>query len=150
MCFSRFCLDSYNREACEDDRREFLNGWYFLVIISDVLTIIGPILKMKMQAKSSTNYDVCSSFLGTSTLLVWVGIIRYLGYFQKYNYSQKRLVLSSFLNVVRDVVDRTELGRVFHQEGFVKENERESDLLPLWEGNTRRRWFAECRDLDGV
>ncbi|KAI7789600.1 rho guanine nucleotide exchange factor 3 [Triplophysa rosa] len=47
-------------------------------------------------------------------------------------YSQKRWVLSSFLN-----------------EGVVKENERESHLLPLWEGSTRRRWFAERRDLDG-
>lgn len=32
-----------------------------------------------------TNYDVCSIFLGTSTLLVWVSVIRYLGYFEKYN-----------------------------------------------------------------
>lgn len=35
-----------------------------------------------------TNYDVCSIFLGTSTLMVWVGVIRYLGYFEKYNVSQ--------------------------------------------------------------
>ncbi|XP_056614691.1 mucolipin-2 isoform X2 [Triplophysa dalaica] len=83
--FSRFCLENYDLEVCEDDQREFLNGWYFLVIISDVLTIIGSILKMEIQAKSLTNYDVCSIFLGTSTLLVWVGVIRYLGYFQKYN-----------------------------------------------------------------
>lgn len=36
---------------CEDDQREFLNGWYILVIISDVLAIIGSILKMEIQAK---------------------------------------------------------------------------------------------------
>ncbi|XP_056603283.1 uncharacterized protein LOC130420168 isoform X3 [Triplophysa dalaica] len=30
-----------------------------------------------------------------------------------------------------DVLDRTELGRMFHQEGDVKENERESELLPF-------------------
>lgn len=34
-----------------------------------------------------TNYDVCSIFLGTATLLVWVSAIRYLGYFEKYNVS---------------------------------------------------------------
>lgn len=32
-----------------------------------------------------TSYDVCSILLGTSTLFVWVGVIRYLGYFQTYN-----------------------------------------------------------------
>uniref|UniRef100_A0A3B4DYA5 Polycystin cation channel PKD1/PKD2 domain-containing protein n=1 Tax=Pygocentrus nattereri TaxID=42514 RepID=A0A3B4DYA5_PYGNA len=83
--FSKFCLKKYNRKVCEDDQREFLNGWYVLVIISDVMAIIGSVLKMEIQAKSMTSYDVCSIFLGTSTLMVWVGVIRYLGYFQKYN-----------------------------------------------------------------
>lgn len=83
--FSKFCVRKYNNKVCEDDQREFLNGWYILVIISDVMAIIGSILKMEIQAKSLTNYDVCSIFLGTSTLMVWVGVIRYLGYFQKYN-----------------------------------------------------------------
>lgn len=83
--FSRYVEDSFNRKVCEDDQSEFLNGWYLLVILSDILTIIGSILKMEIQAKSLTSYDVCSIFLGTSTLLVWVGVIRYLGYFQKYN-----------------------------------------------------------------
>uniref|UniRef100_A0A8D2ZMB9 Mucolipin TRP cation channel 2 n=1 Tax=Scophthalmus maximus TaxID=52904 RepID=A0A8D2ZMB9_SCOMX len=83
--FSRFFRENYNRKVCEDDQSEFLNGWYVLVIVSDLLAIIGTILKMEIQAKSLTSYDVCSIFLGTSTLMVWVGVIRYLGYFQKYN-----------------------------------------------------------------
>ncbi|XP_027027275.2 mucolipin-2 isoform X4 [Tachysurus fulvidraco] len=83
--FSKFCVWKYNHKVCEADQREFLNGWYILVIISDVMAIIGSILKMEIQAKSLTSYDVCSIFLGTSTLMVWVGVIRYLGYFQKYN-----------------------------------------------------------------
>ncbi|XP_034386126.1 mucolipin-2 isoform X1 [Cyclopterus lumpus] len=83
--FSRFFHENYSRKVGEDDQNEFLNGWYVLVIVSDLLAIIGSILKMEIQAKSLTNYDVCSIFLGTSTLLVWVGVIRYLGYFQKYN-----------------------------------------------------------------
>lgn len=32
-------------------------------------------------------YDVCGILLGTSTLLVWVGVLRYLSFFQKYNVS---------------------------------------------------------------
>ncbi|KAG5276234.1 hypothetical protein AALO_G00129550 [Alosa alosa] len=83
--FSNFILENYNRSVCDDDKKEFLNGWYVLVIISDILAIVGSILKMEIQSKSLTSYDVCSIFLGTSTLMVWVGVIRYLGYFQKYN-----------------------------------------------------------------
>lgn len=32
-----------------------------------------------------TSYDVCSILLGTATMLVWIGVIRYLCFFQKYN-----------------------------------------------------------------
>lgn len=49
--FSKFCVRKYNNKVCEDDQREFLNGWYILVIISDVMAIIGSILKMEIQAK---------------------------------------------------------------------------------------------------
>lgn len=35
--------------------------------------------------QSLTSYDVCSILLGISTMLVWLGVIRYLGFFQKYN-----------------------------------------------------------------
>ncbi|CAI9547367.1 unnamed protein product, partial [Staurois parvus] len=67
------------------DQMEFVNGWYILIIVSDILSIVGSILKMEIQAKSLTSYDVCSILLGTSTMLVWLGVIRYLGFFQKYN-----------------------------------------------------------------
>ncbi|XP_025913421.1 mucolipin-2 isoform X2 [Apteryx rowi] len=83
--FVNFFLEKYKRHVCNADRLEFINGWYVLVIISDMMTIIGSILKMEIKAKNLTSYDVCSILLGTSTLFVWVGVIRYLGYFQTYN-----------------------------------------------------------------
>ncbi|XP_009958134.1 PREDICTED: mucolipin-2 [Leptosomus discolor] len=83
--FVNFFLEKYKRHVCHADRLEFINGWYVLVIVSDVMTIIGSILKMEIKAKNLTSYDVCSILLGTSTLFVWVGVIRYLGYFQTYN-----------------------------------------------------------------
>ncbi|XP_053098769.1 mucolipin-2 isoform X2 [Hemicordylus capensis] len=83
--FVNFFLENYKRHVCNSDRLEFINGWYVLVIISDVMTIIGSIMKMEIKAKNLTSYDVCSILLGTSTLFVWVGVIRYLGYFQTYN-----------------------------------------------------------------
>ncbi|XP_011353874.1 mucolipin-2 [Pteropus vampyrus] len=83
--FLNFFLEKYKRRVCNADQWEFINGWYVLVIISDLMTIIGSILKMEIKVKNLTNYDLCSILLGTSTLFVWVGVIRYLGYFQKYN-----------------------------------------------------------------
>ncbi|XP_070602362.1 mucolipin-2 isoform X2 [Erythrolamprus reginae] len=83
--FVNFFLEKYKRHVCSADRLEFINGWYVLVVISDTMTIIGSIMKMEIKAKNLTSYDVCSIFLGTSTLFVWVGVIRYLGYFQTYN-----------------------------------------------------------------
>ncbi|XP_014401916.1 PREDICTED: mucolipin-3 [Myotis brandtii] len=83
--FVIFFLLHYKKEVSVSDRMEFVNGWYIMIIISDLLTIIGSILKMEIQAKSLTSYDVCSILLGTSTLLVWLGVIRYLSFFHKYN-----------------------------------------------------------------
>ncbi|XP_042534466.1 mucolipin-2 isoform X1 [Dipodomys spectabilis] len=80
-----FFLEKYKRRVCDADQWEFISGWYVLVIISDLMTIIGSILKMEITVKNLTNYDLCSIFLGTSTLFVWIGVIRYLGYFQAYN-----------------------------------------------------------------
>nr|XP_040040786.1 mucolipin-3 isoform X1 [Gasterosteus aculeatus aculeatus]XP_040040787.1 mucolipin-3 isoform X1 [Gasterosteus aculeatus aculeatus] len=82
------------------DKLEFLNGWYILIIVSDTLTISGSILKMEIQTKVLTSYDVCSILLGTGTMFVWIGVIRYMGYFRKYNI----LILTlraAFPNVIR-------------------------------------------------
>uniref|UniRef100_A0A3Q3JTR6 Uncharacterized protein n=1 Tax=Monopterus albus TaxID=43700 RepID=A0A3Q3JTR6_MONAL len=67
------------------DKLEFVSGWYILIIVSDILTIIGSILKIEIHSKVLRSYDVCSILLGTGTMLVWIGVIRYLGYFRKYN-----------------------------------------------------------------
>ncbi|XP_076431234.1 mucolipin-3 isoform X2 [Peromyscus maniculatus bairdii] len=83
--FVNFFLLHYKKEVSTSDQMEFINGWYIMIIISDILTIVGSILKMEIQAKSLTSYDICSIFLGTSTMLVWLGVIRYLGFFAKYN-----------------------------------------------------------------
>ncbi|NXJ06860.1 MCLN3 protein, partial [Odontophorus gujanensis] len=83
--FVHFFLYYYKKEVSFSDQMEFVNGWYILIMVSDVLTIVGSTLKMEIQAKSLTSYDVCSILLGTSTMLVWLGVIRYLGFFQKYN-----------------------------------------------------------------
>uniref|UniRef100_A0A6Q2XUA8 Uncharacterized protein n=1 Tax=Esox lucius TaxID=8010 RepID=A0A6Q2XUA8_ESOLU len=98
--YTDFCHVQHGKQVPWSDRLEFLNGWYILIIISDTLSIIGSILKIEIQTKVLTNYDVCSIFLGTGTMFVWIGVIRYMGYFKKYNI----LILTlraAFPNVVR-------------------------------------------------
>ncbi|XP_026179235.1 mucolipin-3 isoform X2 [Mastacembelus armatus] len=98
--YTFFCQNHCGKKAPWSDKLEFVNGWYILIIVSDTLTIIGSILKIEIQTKVLTNYDVCSIFLGTGTMFVWIGVIRYMGYFRKYNI----LILTlraAFPNVIR-------------------------------------------------
>ncbi|NP_001085687.1 mucolipin TRP cation channel 1 L homeolog [Xenopus laevis] len=83
--FARFVHYRHSLDISLSDRLEFVNGWYLLLIISDVLTVSGTVMKIGIESKTFASYDVCSILLGTSTLLVWVGVIRYLSFFQKYN-----------------------------------------------------------------
>ncbi|XP_066449346.1 mucolipin-1 [Eleutherodactylus coqui] len=83
--FARFVETRHCLPVSLSDRMEFVNGWYLLLIISDILTVSGTIMKIGIESKTFASYDVCSILLGTSTLLVWVGVIRYLSFFQKYN-----------------------------------------------------------------
>ncbi|XP_008332633.1 mucolipin-3-like isoform X2 [Cynoglossus semilaevis] len=98
--FTSFFHSHYNKDVTWADRMEFVNGWYILIIVSDTLSITGSGLKIGIQTKFMTDYDVCSILLGTATMLVWVGVIRYLGFFKKYNI----LILTlraAFPNVIR-------------------------------------------------
>ncbi len=47
--------------------------------------------------------------------------------------------------MAKDSAVRIEIRRSFHQLGTVQEKVRESDLVPLWDGTTRRRSLAECK-----
>lgn len=98
--FVKYFKTSLKRHVCWGDRMEFINGWYILLIISDVLTITGSIIKIGIELKNLSSYDECGILLGTSTLLVWVGVIRYLTFFQKYNILIVTLQ-AAFPNVIR-------------------------------------------------
>lgn len=83
--FAHFVHSHHSLKVSVSDRLEFVNGWYLLLILSDILTVSGTVMKIGIESKTFASYDVCSILLGTSTLLVWVGVIRYLSFFQKYN-----------------------------------------------------------------
>ncbi|KAM9115003.1 mucolipin-1 isoform 3-T5 [Pangshura tecta] len=90
----------YNQDVCLSDRMEFVNGWYILLVVSDVLTVSGTIMKIGIESKNFASYDVCSILLGTSTLLVWVGVIRYLSFFQKYNFRTLSMVSECLFSLI--------------------------------------------------
>uniref|UniRef100_W5ME93 Mucolipin TRP cation channel 2 n=1 Tax=Lepisosteus oculatus TaxID=7918 RepID=W5ME93_LEPOC len=81
------CKNCKNIGTVQKNKRYLLVFDVFVIVTcltSAVLCTRSIVLAIKLL-QSLTSYDVCSIFLGTSTLLVWVGVIRYLGYFQKYN-----------------------------------------------------------------
>ncbi|XP_037545273.1 mucolipin-1b [Nematolebias whitei] len=96
----QFFHHKLGRSVCWEDRMEFINGWYILLIISDLFTIVGSFIKIGIESKTLSSYDVCGILLGTSTLLVWVGVIRYFSFFQKYNILIVTL-RAAFPNVIR-------------------------------------------------
>lgn len=53
----QFFKHKLNRTVSWGDRMEFINGWYILLIISDVFTIVGSFIKIGIESKVATvNY----------------------------------------------------------------------------------------------
>ncbi|XP_050716232.1 mucolipin-3-like isoform X3 [Eriocheir sinensis] len=79
----------FGKELSFEERMEFVNLWYLLICINDILIILGSFLKIGLESKSYEGYldtwNVCSLFLGLGNLLVWFGCLRYLGFFTTYN-----------------------------------------------------------------
>ncbi|XP_041986325.1 mucolipin-3-like [Aricia agestis] len=83
----KFFQEVRNKSLSLDGRLEFLNAWYIMIIINDILIIMGSAIKEQIERNQFTNdqWNVCSLFLGTGNLLVWFGVLRYLGFFKTYN-----------------------------------------------------------------
>ena len=82
-----FFLARYNINLTLMEKAQFLNLWYVIICINDILIIIGTILKeiIENRRTDSDLWDMCSACLGVGNLLVWMGMLRYLGFFEKYN-----------------------------------------------------------------
>ncbi|TGZ45801.1 mucolipin-3 [Temnothorax americanus] len=82
-----FFKKTYGTTLSLEGRLEFLNLWYIMIIINDLLIIIGTVIKEQIERKhsESDHWNICSIFLGTGNLLVWFGVLRYLGFFKTYN-----------------------------------------------------------------
>ncbi|XP_014243557.1 mucolipin-3-like isoform X2 [Cimex lectularius] len=82
-----FFLQYNQRDLSLEGRWEFWNLWYIMIIINDILIIIGSCIKEEIERKQvvGDQWNTCSVCLGTGNLLVWFGVLRYLGFFKTYN-----------------------------------------------------------------
>lgn len=49
--FVQYFKETLDRKVCCADRLEFINGWFILLIISDIFTITGSIIKIGIESK---------------------------------------------------------------------------------------------------
>ncbi|XP_021924112.1 mucolipin-3-like isoform X2 [Zootermopsis nevadensis] len=76
----------YKKELSAEGQCEFLNLWYIMIIVNDILIILGSAIKEQIERKfAGDQWNICSVLLGTGNLLVWFGVLRYLGFFKTYN-----------------------------------------------------------------
>lgn len=82
-----FFQRKFNKKLSMEGRLEFLNLWYCMIIANDLLLIFGSAIKEQIERKQffGDEWNLCSVFLGTGNLLVWFGVLRYLGFFKTYN-----------------------------------------------------------------
>jgi len=85
--FVSFFKQRYHRVPSLAARLHFLNFWYIGIIMSDFLIIVGSMMKMDMQNKwvGLIDYSGCQMLLGVGIGLTYLGLLRYIGYFSKYN-----------------------------------------------------------------
>jgi len=86
--FTKFYEKRYDRRLDFWDKFEFVNLWHFLIIISDTLTLLGIFTKISylyLHDRGLIDLNICSIFLGIGCLCIWIGVLRYVGYFHQYN-----------------------------------------------------------------
>jgi uncharacterized membrane protein len=79
-----------------------MNLWYVIIVVNDLLIIFGTICKVSIEVSSGAYYigfyqlfkfrdfdnglfTLTGILLGIGALLVYFGLLRYLGFFNQYN-----------------------------------------------------------------
>ncbi|MFH4976471.1 hypothetical protein AB6A40_003180 [Gnathostoma spinigerum] len=75
------------KKLTASDSLEFLNLWYVMIVLNDTCIIIGTVCKISIEFRDfdSDVFTTTGILLGTGALLVYVGVLRYFGFFSKYN-----------------------------------------------------------------
>lgn len=78
---------TYGYPLSQDDNMQFVNYWYIMIVLNDILLILGSILKEQIERKnfSVDQWNACSVLLGVGNMLVWFGVLRYFSFFKTYN-----------------------------------------------------------------
>lgn len=79
---------TYGYPLSSEDRWQFVNFWYIMIICNDVLLILGSILKEQIERNNFDlvdQWNICSVLLGVGNMLVWFGVLRYFSFFKTYN-----------------------------------------------------------------
>lgn len=84
---TQFFKEYYSKEIPAWELLDFVDFWYVNIVASDILLIFGSLIKVQIEEKSAEGheYSKCTILLGVGNLLLWVGLLRYLGFFPKYN-----------------------------------------------------------------
>ena len=82
-----FFRKHFGKELTFQETSRFIDGWILMIIVNDILIIAGSCEKINMERNNlhGAHYNYCSLMLGFGNLLVWCGLLRYLGFFKKYN-----------------------------------------------------------------
>nr|XP_047122321.1 mucolipin-3-like [Hydra vulgaris] len=67
------------------DVLELINKWFAVIVISDLLSIIGSVYKIRVDERDIRFYNICSVLLGLGVVLVWIGILRFFTYLKSFN-----------------------------------------------------------------
>ena len=58
-----FFRRQYDKELSLEERMEFVNLWYLLICVNDILIILGSFLKIGLECKVSYVPDIIHIFL---------------------------------------------------------------------------------------
>ncbi|KAF7635170.1 PKD_channel domain-containing protein [Meloidogyne graminicola] len=84
---SEFFVKAFKRRLPISDQWEFFNLWYGMIVVNDILIIIGTISKATIEFRDfdSDLFTLTGVVLGIGALLVYIGLLRYFGFFSQYN-----------------------------------------------------------------
>lgn len=54
--YAQYFCHKLGRSVSWEDRMEFINGWYILLIISDLFTITGSFIKIGIESKVASTF----------------------------------------------------------------------------------------------
>ncbi|KAL3080942.1 hypothetical protein niasHS_011393 [Heterodera schachtii] len=69
------------------DKWEFINMWYAMIVVNDLLLIAGTVCKASIQFRDfdSALFTLTGVLLGLGVFLVFFGLLRYFTFFSQYN-----------------------------------------------------------------